>query len=196
MLTFDAAKHEYRFAGVVVPSVTQILRPMMDLDHVDADLLRRASDFGTAVHRACELHDLGQLDEDALDPELMPYLAGWKKFMSDCSCDWEWVERRMFHPTMRFAGTVDRIGKVNRDRAILDIKTGSSLMPSVGPQTAAYAFACEPVIGSSLKRYALRLYPGGYELKPYTDPVDWACFCSLLTLRSWCARNNVTPRFQ
>lgn len=197
MLTFDQDSHTYRFAGLVVPSVTQILRPMMDLDHVEPDLLRRASAFGTAVHMACELDDNQQLDESALDANLMPYLAGWRKFCREHGCTWDWIESRVYHPTMRYAGTLDRHGFVDGFRAVVDIKSGTSLYASVGPQLAAYAHAhaqgiSQPAMASVYRRYAVRLYPDGYELKQYTDPTDWATFASLVTLRQFCGKHRIT----
>lgn len=201
MLTFDPAKHEYRFHGVVVPSVTQVLRPMMDLDHVEPDLLRRASAFGTAVHAACELDDNKQLDESALDAVLMPYLHGWRKFSREHGCAWDAIESRVFHPTMRYAGTLDRFGFCDGFRSIVDIKSGTALYPSVGIQLSAYAHAHaqgigQPSMAGVYRRYAVRLFPDGYELKQYTDPTDWSVFASLITLRNFCAKHRITPRWE
>lgn len=193
MLTFDEAKHEYRFNGAVVPSVTQVLRPLMDLDHVDADLLRRASEFGTAVHLACELSDLNQLDEAALDPALAPYLAGWRKFSREYGCVWDAIETRVYHPTLRYAGTLDRRGLVGGNLAYVDIKSGTALYPSVGPQLAAYATADSGNPGAR-KRYAVRLFEDGYELKEYTSPLDWPTFASLITIRNFCNLHRITMK--
>lgn len=193
MLTFDPDKHEYRFGGVVVPSVTQILRPMMDLDHVDPDVLRRAQDFGTAVHLACELHDTGRLDEAALDPELAPYLAAWRKFCVEHRCGWDLIEQRVYHPTLRYAGTLDRRGNVDGYPAMVDIKSGTSLYPSVGPQLAAYTHASSPT-PAAYRRYAVRLYPDGYELKQYTSAIDWPTFASLITIRNFCNQHRITMK--
>ena len=37
---------------------------------------------------------------------------------------------------------------------------------------------------------------GTYTAKTYTDPTDWPVFASLLTLRNWCARHDITPNFK
>jgi hypothetical protein len=190
MLAFDPVKHEYRWNGAVVPSVTQVLSPLMQLEFVDADVLARAQAFGIAVHYACELHDTGRLDEAALDPELLPYLNGWRKFCAEHACEWDQIEERVYHPALRYAGTLDRHGLVDGNRAIVDIKSGTTLYASVGPQLAAYANTCP--LPALLRRYAVRLYPDGYELKQYTSPADWAVFASLVTLRSFCATNRIT----
>lgn len=195
MLTFDDATHTYRYAGRVVPSVTQVLQPVNDLSMVPADVLASASAFGTAVHRACELDDKGTLNEGALSEALVPYLDGWRLFRAEHVTKWAGIEKQMFHTGMGYAGTADRLGHVDGDPAVLDIKGSVQLYPAVGPQLAAYARAWMPVTGSSLRRYGLRLFPGGYELKAYTDPTDWPLFCSLLTMRSWCQRHSITPKF-
>lgn len=194
MLTFDQESHTYRWNGAVVPSVTQILRPLMDLDAVDPDVLRRASAFGTAVHLACELDDKGTLDESALDPALAPYLAGWRQFSKDYGCRWEALESRVYHSTLRYAGTLDRRGTVGGHQAYVDIKSGTSLYHSVGPQLAAYA-AADCGIPGARRRYAVRLdprLPAGYELQEYTDPRDWPVFASLITLRGFCQQHRIT----
>lgn len=196
MLTFDADRHEYRFNGVVVPSVTQILAPLSNFEFVNPEVLAAAQAFGTAVHRACELDDLHQLDEDALDENLMPYLQGWRMFMTEHACRWEAVELRVYHHAMGYAGTLDRVGYVDGDRSMVDIKSGARLFPSTGPQTAAYAQAYAPLAARSFKRYAVRLYPNGYELKQYTSPTDWATFASLITLQTFCKHHSITLNFK
>lgn len=196
MLTFDPATHTYRYGGVVVPSVTQILAPLSDFSFVDPDVLDAARDFGTAVHYACELDDREELDIDALDPALLPYLQQWRKFCREHGCKWEEIERQVYHPTMRYAGTLDRFGVIDGARGVLDIKSGSDLYPSVGPQLAAYAQALEPKTGHLLRRYGLRLSATSYELKAYTSPTDWPTFASLITLRTFCAQHRITPNFK
>jgi len=196
MLAFDPVEHRYTWNGAPVPGVTSVLAPLTDLSMVDPDLLERASQFGKAVHYACELDDFGRLDADSLDPALQPYLAAWKKFSREHDAQWTWIERQVYHQTLRYAGTLDRAGSVRGRKAIVDIKTSTSLYASVGPQLAAYARAYDPLAGASLMRVAVQLKEDGtYTAKEYTDPTDWNVFASLLTLRTWCSRHSVTPRF-
>lgn len=202
MLTFDEPSHRYAWNGVPVPGVTSVLAPLSNFGMVDPDVLQAAIEFGHAVHKATELDDLGQLDVEDLDPSLVPYLQGWKKFSREWSVEWVGIEERVYHPKLRYAGTLDRRGLVTNPqtkatrRAVVDIKSSTSLYASVGPQLAAYARAVEPDLGGGTLRLALQLKGDGtYVAKEYTDPTDWAAFASLLTLRTWCARNNVIPRF-
>lgn len=194
MLTFDSIEHRYFAQGRPVPGVTSILESLTDYSFVDADVLKAAADFGTAVHLACELDDKDDLDETSLDPEITPYLRGWRKFCRGHNAKWEAIEERVFNQTLWYAGTLDRRGEIDGVRAVVDIKTCSALYPSVGPQLAAYARA-HPT-GGLLRRFAVRLYPDGYELKEYTDPTDWPVFCSLLTIQKWSATHGVTPKFK
>ncbi len=197
-LTFDEVSHTYRHDGQLVPSVTQVLAPLTDLSAVPADILAAASAFGTAVHKACELHDLGTLDPATLDAPLQPYLDAWLAFCRDHDAQWSHIEQRLYHPVLRYAGTADRIGFVDGLRTIVDIKTSAVIYPAVGPQLAAYLSAAEKGHQiNALARMSVRLKPdGGYEAKAHTGPADFAVFASLLTLRTWCRQHRITPRFQ
>lgn len=193
-LTFDAATHTYRYNGQVVPGVTTVLQPLSNFDAVPPQVLQAASDFGTAVHLACELDDLGELDIERLDESLVPYLKAWRKFSAEHNVGWEKIEHQVYHGTMRFAGTLDRFGLVNGRRTVVDIKSSVQLYPSVGPQLAAYANALTEPFAD---RMAVQLKADGtYVAKTYTEPSDWPVFCSLLTLRTWCARHRITPNFK
>ena len=195
-LTFDAASHTYKLAGKPIPGVTTILQPLSNFDFVKPEVLAAAQQFGTAVHLACELWDRGTLDEAALDPALAPYLAGWKAFSAEHAVSWTRIEARVVNELHWYAGTLDREGKVDGKPAVVDIKSGAALYPATGPQLAAYKNAV-PAISPLTKRFAVRLKPdGGYVLKEYDDRSDWPVFLSLLTLRGWCEKYSITPKFK
>jgi hypothetical protein len=157
------------------------------------------------VHHLCELSDLGEdLDGYEVDAALLPYLQAWRKFCAEWRADWTLVEKWVYHPTLRYAGTLDRKGTLlppgepahRRHAAMVDIKTSTSLYPAVGPQLAAYARANDPLNGASLRRYAVQLKGDGtYVCKEYRDADDFATFSALLALRTWCGRHSITPRF-
>jgi hypothetical protein len=194
--TLDEATHTYTLNGVRVPGVTSILAPICDFSRVPPDVLRAASEFGTAVHLACELDDRGDLDEEQLDPALAPYLLGWRKFSKDYTVKWSLIEELVYHPVMGYAGKLDRYGVVKGDDTVVDIKSSAQLYPSVGPQLAAYQKA---IPGASLltKRMAVQLKADGtYTAKSYTSPSDWPLFASLITLRNFCAQHGITPNFK
>lgn len=195
-LTFDQVSHTYKLDGRPIPGVTSILQPLTDFSFVNGGVLAAAQQFGTAVHLACELWDKRTLDEDALDPALVPYLEGWKLFSKEHEVSWRRVEARVYSEQHWYAGTLDREGLVDGKPAVVDIKSGSALYPATGPQLAAYKNAV-PGISPLCKRFAVRLKEDGkYVLKEYTDRDDWPLFLSLLTLRNWCAKHSITPNFQ
>lgn len=188
--------HTYWLDGLQVPGVTSILAPLCSFEFVKPEVLQAAADFGTAVHLACELDDLGTLDEEALDPALAPYLSAWRKFSADNAVKWELIESVVYHPTLRYAGKLDRYGTVKGSPAVVDIKSTTALYASVGPQLSAYlkALPNAPIL---TKRLAVQLRADAtYAVKEYTSGLDGAVFASLVTVHNWCAANNITPNFK
>lgn len=189
VLTFHEERHEYRAHGRIVPSVTQVLEPLVDYDKVPRAVLERARLLGTAVHKATELYDSDDLDMDSLSAELVPYLDAWQRFRAECDFHPITIEERVYHPAFGYAGTLDRTGMVRGELAVLDIKKMMTLGPVIGLQLAAYKEArnCGCVAEQRItRRYALGLRADGtYRLQPYDDPNDFAVFASLLTIRNW-----------
>lgn len=139
-LTFESATHTYRYEGVVVPSVTQIIAPLNDFSRVAPDVLEAARSFGTAVHRATELSDAGTLDPTSISTAVAPRLTAWRNFLQEYTVTTLASEVRVYHPAFRYGGTLDRYALVDGEPFILDIKTGGAC-PSYGPQLAAYTEA-------------------------------------------------------
>lgn len=192
MLTFEESTHTYRYNGRVVPGVTSVLSPISDYSGVPAHALEAASLRGQAVHLACQFYDEGDLYEEGLDPVLAPYLSAWAQFRHDHDCNWFEIEKPRYCSRMGFAGTPDRVGTIDDEPAILDIKTTASPMPAVGPQLAAYEMLAYDT-ANVYCRYAVYLKPDGtYLLKRYQNPSDISVFASLLTLRTWCQAQKVT----
>jgi len=190
-LFFDPVEHAYTVSGRRLPSVTQTLAPLIDYSMVPKETLERARLLGQAVHRMTELYDLDDLDMDALDDELKPYLTAWIKFRAETGFVPETIEKRLYHPTLRFAGTPDRSGLISGRRAVVDVKKMLTLGPVIGIQLAAYQELYR-VNGVTIEdRYALGLRADGtYRLQPFTDKGDWPVFLSLLTIRNWTEKNG------
>lgn len=107
-LEFDDEHHIYYGRGEMLPSVTQIpKRAGMAgvFDTLDPWYATR----GQAVHKATELYDLGTLDEDSIDPAISPYFDAYKRFRADTDITIKDVEKRLWCPKYRFAGTIDRL---------------------------------------------------------------------------------------
>jgi len=124
MLTFDEVKHEYKWDGIVVPSVTQIIGEWLELPQfniyvnkntgktIPSDVMENAADFGTAIHRAIKLLINDNLDWDSLNESLKKPLQSFLRW-------WEQDRNSLKHIF-----------------SVFDFKTGNS--DNVGPQLAGY----------------------------------------------------------
>lgn len=185
LLRFDRASHTYTIGEKQLPSVTQILKPLTDFSGVPAEVLERAKNWGTAVHRMIELDLSWRLNTITLDAALDPVYSSWLECKpevlhlmgGEIKC-----EVLLCNEELGYAGTADLVGKdlVGKE-AVLDIKTGLLDLKYVGPQTAAYATA----LGAK-RRYCLHL-PLGRPAKivRLTDQRDWSIFVSCLNIYNW-----------
>lgn len=183
MLTLDEATHTYTYNGVVVPSVTQVLKPLTNYDMIPADKMEIARQKGTAVHKMVELHANGDLDVDTLPDWMRPVLAQWEKFVGDTGFEIIFSEHRVYHPTYGYAGTLDLYGQMRGVGALIDIKRSFFAGPVIGYQLAGYrsALYASEKVGIKAKRYALRLNENGhYRLEPFTDNCDFNNFVTCL----------------
>jgi hypothetical protein len=186
VLTFDEETHTYRVNGKVVPNVTRILKPLIGYEGVQAWMLERKSAIGKAVHKATELWDADDLDEEALDPILRPYLDAYKLFFDQVKPTWRRTERPVYHARFGYAGTLDREGLVFDEPAVVDLKCTVDITPAVGVQTAAYGAPIEAEDGIKRKRYALQLRPDRtYRLEPMEDASDFQTFLACLSLHNF-----------
>jgi len=181
MLTFEEASHTYRHGGQVVPGVTSILRPLVDYSSVPPHVLEAKADLGRRVHEACQYLDEDDLDEESVEADVDPYLAAYKRFKAETGALILLNEYRVFNPLHRYAGTLDRVFRINGESVLTDLKTCIVTPNSVGPQTAAYMRALDD--SRVTRRAALRLRPDGtYRLEMLDDPNDWATFLACLTV--------------
>jgi hypothetical protein len=107
-LQFDAEHHLFTYKGKSVPSTTQILKATNlypDYSFVDPYYLTR----GTYIHRAIELYEKGTLDEERLDPEIVPYLEQWKRVRPQFKFEIIGTEVKLVHPQLLYAGIIDDV---------------------------------------------------------------------------------------
>lgn len=138
-LVFNEDKHQYSVNGLVLPSVTNIMKPLTTelYRSIDEAVLEKAAKRGSSVHYATELFDLYGAEE--IELENRGYLEAYKKFKKDYQVEVIEVEKQLFHPTLYFAGTLDRIVKINGKRVLLDIKTTEKIHKElVSIQVSAY----------------------------------------------------------
>lgn len=181
--------HSWTYYGRKTPSVTQALAAYNNLNFVDPRVLEASADFGRHVHLGVHLYNMGTLNYATLDGYLVPYIRGWEKFLDEAGAEVIVSEKQVYSKKLNYAGILDTI--VNfRDRtsdALVDVKTGTSVPQTVGPQTAAYAHAYKEMIGTTklMRRYCVHLKHDGYALHRLNDPQDWDVFKAALLLHQW-----------
>ena len=197
MLTFDAEKHEYKWDGVIVPSVTQILRPCYDFSMIDPAVLERKRQIGVAVHSAIALEIDGNLDEASIAPEIAGYLKAWRNFRADVDlheADFGDVEIPQYQHVLGYAGTPDMAVFLDGKWSVIDVKTAAAMHPAWSLQLAAYKGLLDThtKIGMSAiaHRYSLRLYESGtFNLDEHKNKADWTTFLSFLNCHRWKQEN-------
>jgi hypothetical protein len=199
-LHFDSVAHRYTVDGEHVPNVTSILAPLSAYSAaIPAAVLANKAAIGQAVHHAAELFNDGRLDWSSLHEVIRPYVDAYARFREEKSFDPLLTEARVWHPMLRFAGTLDSLGWLAGEPALVDLKATIDLMPTVGPQTAAYreASIADPELSDELqevarraRRWCLQLGSDGtYRLTPCDDPNDWRVFLSALTIHTFKAKH-------
>lgn len=193
LLTFNEENHEYLLNGSKLPSVTTVLQDtgIVDLSGIPYLRLEAAREFGLAVHSACKLYDLDDLDEKTLDHNLRPYLDAWIMFKLETGIRLTKIEQPIHSNKYRFAGTPDRVGDY-RGMTIVEIKSTAVLAPATAIQTAGYMLAeNETAYPQIKKRIAVLLQPDGrYKIESYKLGTDTNVFLSALSVYNWRQRNK------
>src|SRR3990167_4318640 len=166
------------------------------------DLLKRApwrkkekaADIGSLVHEWIEADRL-EKPMPKVPEQVEPYLVSFRRFVEDFSPEYEAAEASVFNRKERYAGTLDAVVSLQlpltteRQRFVLDAKSGKGVYPEVGLQLAAYRHAefigapdgSEQPMPETVGALALHLTPEGYRLIE-VDSGD-AVFASFLYAR-------------
>lgn len=198
-LELDIASHRYCLDGAEVPGVTRVLQPLYDFSAIRDGVLEHKRQIGESLHLAIALDLKDDLDIDSLDPGVLTYFEGWRKFRRETRFKCFLSEKQVASKKFRYAGTLDFAGLIGGAEALIDGKTTAGLHPAVALQTAAYLNAASEMglIRSSARRYALRLTPdGAYILDQHKDRSDFAVFLSCLSLHNWRNRHGLPTEMQ
>ncbi len=190
-LVFNAEDHSYVMDGIQLPSVTTILKGAGVID--GRWFNPAATDRGFKVHQMLEFFDDESLDESDIDDQLLPYLDGWRNFREETSLRIIDIEKAVWHPSLNYAGTVDRFGLINGEPHIIEIKTGQPAKWH-SLQTAAYE-ACYQKLpyyqsqheSREMKRIAVYLNEKKkYKVIEHPDNRgDFSVFISSLNVYKW-----------
>lgn len=182
-LEFEERTHTYKLDGVEVPSVTKVITPCTCMiDKSRPWLAQTAAQRGTAVHEATMALDYGE--EFEISAEYAGYITAYSRFLKDYAPEWAAIEfsgySRGTAATVygnkvvgtTFAGTIDRIGRIDGKPCILDIKTGQLHTAAITAQLTAYAHIAswkfDDFCPYDYDLYGLKLSKDGtYTLKKY-----------------------------
>jgi hypothetical protein len=76
------------------------------------------------IHWLTQCIDEGTTDSSEVEPIYTGYLKAYEKFLRDHTAHYEVTEIPMINPQYMFGGTPDRIGTLDGESMILDIKSG------------------------------------------------------------------------
>jgi len=189
-ILFNEETHTYTVGGIDRPSVTQIIAPLVDFSFVNPELLAYKRDVGVAVHKAIELDIRGELDHASLAPPVSDFFAQWTRWKN--LSEWAPTEAEVrLYSRLGYCGTADIIAIDGfGGTAIIDIKCTTSLPPTVGIQTAAYAQAYFEETKIRPRRFSLRLQPDGFWFEEHSDTNDFPVFLALLKVKQWAEKHG------
>lgn len=154
--------------------------------HVPPDRLEYRRQLGTAAHAAIALDVAGELDPETVDPAVLPYLEGWRRYRRESGFVPRETEVVVWHEVYHYAGTFDHLGTIGPAWYLIDTKTGSDQDADLaGPQTAAYLEAAHAAMSvpHTVKRASVHLKDDGiYRVVPHTSRRDWNVFLAALEL--------------
>lgn len=185
---FDPSIHKYYLNDREIPSVTQVLEPLQELEGIPYTVLEVARTFGQHVHSACALMVKNELDWATLDTKLVPYVSAARDFIKDSGLVILRSEYSMCDSQLAIAGTLDIAGIIAKHFWILDWKSTSVMSRTVGLQLSGYELLYKPQMSAyrSAKRGGVQLRADGtYRLYPYTDARDRSWFLSALNIWHW-----------
>lgn len=125
---FDPELHRYFINGRRVTGITEALRlagisdPVPERGHYLRNF-KYAGDRGIAVHKMCELDDLGQAELFDMDENLLGYLEAWRGFKRELKFVPALVETPLGHEVLQFGGTFDVQGEIPGAQAVIERKS-------------------------------------------------------------------------
>lgn len=186
-LTFDEAGHIYRLNGLVIPSVTTLMKPLSDDFYrtVDPDVLDRAARRGTAIHNAVEnFTEFGIRD---IAPQYAGYFESFLQWWELRKPEPLAMEHKVYHKILRYAGTADLICVIGGRLTLVDYKSSAQVNSKLcAVQLEGYDRAFESQGVKVDDRLILHLSKSGYQEVPFQRSSKcWSVLSSLMTIRNY-----------
>lgn len=187
-LEVDYETHIYRANGARIGGLSEIFAALGIVDR--SYFTDYARDRGVAVHTAIEYHLCGGLDWSSVDERIKGYVEGALRFLDDAKVKpgpGTYVERSLWHPLHRFAGTPDLVAECFGDPSVPDWKSGG-LTDAAGAISAGYEMLARQAYplgkpGAVRRRMAVQLHPNGtYTKRDLQDGFDFAYVAHAVSL--------------
>jgi len=121
--------------------VTEILAPYQNFSGIPPDVLSRASERGTLVHRICAVHAKGLAWLLDITSECQGYADSFKDWFKNMVQEVVFVEKRLTDKDLGFSGQIDLLVRLKSGKTVLiDLKTPAALGKTWRMQLAAYAY--------------------------------------------------------
>lgn len=162
MIEFDEAKHEYKVDGKILPSVTTITSILSNLEYkeIDPEILKKAGEKGTAVHKAIENYI--DWNDYELEEKYEPYMIQFKKALK--LEKFETIKTEFKLTNNEICGTLDNMSELNGKRIIIDYKTTATIHKKLlEAQFGGYKILCEANNINIDEWYGLFLTKTGYK---------------------------------
>lgn len=144
MLEFLEEEHIYLYEGVIIPSVSEILKFLFPnkYEGIPNAVLNEKADYGTKIHGAIELLEkTGEVIElnYIQTSSIEQYIKLKQKYSIEVL-----EQEQMIHYQDKYAGRFDMLATINDELSLCDIKTTATLdREYLSWQLSLYAFAYE-----------------------------------------------------
>ena len=96
---------------------------------------------------------ISQLEWNTLSEEIKNGIRAYERFRLQVKFEGMETEKMVYSVKYKFAGTLDAIGKIGKDKILIDFKTGERFYPSMFAQVTAYYKAhCEMTENPRIKK--------------------------------------------
>jgi len=185
-LTFDDEHHIYRLDGIIIPSVSSIMAPLSSAEYkgISEKTLNHAANRGTSIHNSIENWIKFEIED--VEPEYQGYFDAFRSWYEKYKPVIIGSECRVYHPLLKYGGTIDILAYVEDKLTLVDIKNTYALNDMLcGVQLEAYTQA---MVSHGIKVEAKRILhlkkdgSYGYPEYPAKDGNRWRVFGGLKTV--------------
>ena len=177
-LEYDDDTHTYLVDGVIVPSVTQVLKVKFGgmYESVAPEVLKKAGERGTAVHKSIEDYCTKGIDLGTTEVRHFRFLKNYYD-LKPVKNEIPIIVCKDDIPVT--AGRLDMILDIGGDRAVADIKTTSTLNKEyLAYQLNLYRIGvlqCYPYLGDITKLYGIHIREDKRKLVeiPVNEGIAW-----------------------